>query len=151
MVMARSDRWDVQAMSPKMPPHWAALAAAEYLAGVWVEGMGLQQAWDLATAAFQETLRWGTGGKTGFKKYQGFKSAASFWKAVVKRFKLADRIKRNNLRKDYVLPHCKKELIVLHTGETLLECAARIQGWAGEELVVCSVIEVSCAVVQGQS
>ena len=138
-------------MPPKMPRHWAALAAAEYLAEVWFEGMGQQEAWDLSAAAFRETLRWGTGGKTGLKRYKGFTKVDSFWDAVVKKFKVADRIKRNNLRKDYVLPHREKELIVLHAGETLLECAARMQGWAGEELVVCSVVEVSCAVVQGQS
>ena len=139
---ACSDHQPVQAMPPKTPPHWAALAAAEYLAGVWVEGISEQQAWDLSAAAFRETLGWGTGGKTGFKKYQGFRSASGFGHAVVKMFKLADQPKRGNLRKDYVLPHCKKELIVLHHGETLLECADRMQGWAGEELVVYPMVEV---------
>ena len=40
-----------------MSPHWAALAAAEYLGGVWFDGIGQHQAWELTTAAFQETLR----------------------------------------------------------------------------------------------
>ena len=70
-------------MSPKKPPHWAALAAAEtaeYLQGVWFDGIGKQQAWELTTAAFQETLGWGAGGKAGFK------SAAAFWHAVVEKY-----------------------------------------------------------------
>ena len=143
LLSACSDHQPVQAMSPKMPPHWAALAAAEYLAGIWFDEMSELQAWDLSTAAFRETLGWGTGGKAGLKKYQGFKSAPSFRQAVVKKFKLADRKKRNRLRKDYVLPHCKKELIVLHTGETLLQCAGRLADWAEEDLVVVAVHEVS--------
>ena len=129
-------------MSPKKPPHWAALAAAEYLAGVWCDGIGQQQAWDLSAAAFRETLGWGAGGKAGLKKHKGF-AANNFWKAVVTKFRLTDRQKRSNLRKDYVLPHCKKELIVLHTGETLLECAGRLADWAGEDMVVVAVHEVS--------
>ena len=44
-------------MTPKMPPHWAVLAAAEYMGGVWFDGIGQQQAWGLTTSAFQETLR----------------------------------------------------------------------------------------------
>lgn len=140
---ACSDHQPVQAMPPKMPPHWAALAAAEYLAGIWFDEISKLQAWDLSTAAFRETLGWGTGGKAGLKKYHGFKSANAFWHAVVVKFELADRKKRNQLRKDYVLPHCKKELIVLHTGETLLECAGRLADWAGEDLVVVAVHEVS--------
>jgi len=130
-------------MSPKKPPHWAALAAAEYLVGIWFNEIGKQQAWELTTTAFRETLGWGAGGKAGLKKYAGFKSAAAFWDGVVTKFELADRKKRNQLRKDYVLPHCKKELIVLHTGETLLECAGRLADWAGEDLVVVAVHEVS--------
>ena len=31
---------------------------------------------------------------------------------------------------------------MLRRGETLLECADRMQGWAGEELVVCPMMEV---------
>ena len=130
-------------MAPKEPPHWAALAAAEYLAGVWFEGIGQQQAWELTTAAFQETLGWGAGGKAGLKKHKGFTNANNFWKAVVTKFELKDARKRANLRGNKVLPHCKKELIVLHTGETLLECAGRLADWAGEDMVVVAVHEVS--------
>ena len=54
------------------------------------------------------------------RKISYIKSTLDKRKSVVKKFKLADRKKRNQLRKGYVLPHCKKELIVLHTGETLL-------------------------------
>jgi hypothetical protein len=126
-----------------MAPHWAALAAAEYLAGVWFDEISEQQAWELSTAAFRGALGWGTGGKSGLKKYKGFRSASSFGHAVVKRFELKDQQKRANLRGNKVLPHCKKELIVLHDGETLLECAGRLADWAGEDLVVVAVHEVS--------
>ena len=72
-----------------------------------------------------------------------FKSAAAFWDAVVEKFELKDQQKRANLRGNKVLPHCKKEFIVLHDGETLLECAGRLADWAGEDLVVVAVHEVS--------
>ena len=85
-------------MSPKKPPHWAALAAAEYLQGDRFDEIGKQQAWELTTAAFRETLGWGAGGKAGLTKYAGFKSAAVFGHAVVEKFKLADRKKRSRLR-----------------------------------------------------
>ena len=97
----------------------------------------------MTTAAFRETLRWGAGGKAGLKKYKGFTQAASFWDAVVKKFELKDAQKRANLRGNKVLPHCKKELIVLHDEETLLECAGRLADWAEEDLVVVAVHEVS--------
>ena len=54
----------------------------------------------MTTAAFQETLGWGAGGKAGLKKHKGFTNANNFWKAVVTKFRLADRKKRDQLRKD---------------------------------------------------
>ena len=60
------------------------------------------------------------------KKLVGWRSSAGFWNAVVEKYELADRSKRNNFRQQKVVPYCKRELIVLHHGETLLECAARI-------------------------
>ena len=130
-------------MGVQPTPHFAALAAAEWLTDVWFDGIGHQEAWDLVAGAFKDALGWGSGGKTGFKKRKGFKTCASFWNIVVLQFELKDAQKRAKLRGNKVLPHCKKELIVLHTDETLLQCAGRLADWAGEDLVVVAVHEVS--------
>ena len=100
----------------------------------------------MCTSAFRETLGWGTGGKAGLKKCHGFKSAAAFWHAVVVKFELKDQQKRANLRGNKVLPHCKKELIVLLLKRrcwSVLASAGRLADWAGEDLVVVAVHEVS--------
>ena len=97
----------------------------------------------MTTAAFRETLGWGAGGKIGLKQHTGFGTMESFWSAVVTKFRLtAGYGNRRKLREHKVLPYCKRGLIVLHDGETLLGCAARVHSWAGGELVVCSVTEV---------
>ena len=131
----------VQGMPLKEPPRYAALAAAEYLAAVWHDGVGKERVWALASEAFQDALGWGRSGETGLKKLAGWKSSAGFWNAVVQKYELADPSKRVHLQQK-VVRYCKQELIVLHDGETLLECAARISEWDEEPLVVISKQEV---------
>ena len=129
----------------RSPSCWAALAATEYLEPLWFDEISKPEAWDLAVEAFKDIVGWTTARIIGFKKrkYQGFCNATSFWKAVVEKFGLQDRKKRSKMRKDKVEAYCKKELIVLHPDpeEALLECTARVQGWAGEQVAVYSVME----------
>ncbi len=133
-------------MAPKKvaTPGWTALAAAEHLKACWNDGMGNEEAWLSATEAFQSALGWGTGGKRGLKKYQGFKTAKSCWDACVRAFGVEDPKKRKMLRHNHVLPYCQREGIVLNHDETLLQYFERIGGWGAETLIVCPLKDVSC-------